>query len=199
MNDIRRAMDQLQNETAVTTFLICGLCSGADNAIATAIADSRVAGLILIDSHSYSTPGSRRRQLLGRLRQAASWDALIRRGPKLLIRRTRQCATAVLGALRGYGGGSVHAPEPGRQAPPQAEFAEQTLRLVDRGVRILFIYSGANGDRYNHQDQLFEAFPELRGRVARAYFPKANHVFTDTREREALLSVITSWCRQHYA
>jgi hypothetical protein len=55
------------------------------------------------------------------------------------------------------------------------------------------IYSGALGERYNHEDQLFELFPELRGKVDRAYFPAANHMFTERAAQAALVAAVTTW------
>ncbi len=63
------------------------------------------------------------------------------------------------------------APSGGREYPPIADYRRQLGALVDKGVRILAVHSGTHGANYNHADQLFELFPELRGRVDCAYCP----------------------------
>jgi hypothetical protein len=82
----------------------------------------------------------------------------------------------------------------GRELPPLEEYRRQLNALVRRDVRILAIYSGVLGARYNHEDQLFESFPELRGKMDRAYFPQANHTFTELSAQAALQARVVSWC-----
>jgi dipeptidyl aminopeptidase/acylaminoacyl peptidase len=65
--------------------------------------------------------------------------------------------------------------------------------LADRGVRVLAIHTGALGPRYNHADQLFELFPELRGRLDAAYFPDANHMFTERAAQARLIAAAAAW------
>ena len=77
--------------------------------------------------------------------------------------------------------------------PPAATYRAQLTALVDRGVAILAVFSGALAERYNHEDQLFELFPELRGRVDRAYFPGANHMFTELHSQAELTATVTAW------
>ena len=69
----------------------------------------------------------------------------------------------------------------------------QLAALVERGVKIFAIYSGIHGTKYNHEDQLFELFPELRGKVESAYFPLANHTFTQLDAQAELVATVTDW------
>ncbi|MEP7311018.1 MAG: alpha/beta fold hydrolase [Pseudomonadota bacterium] len=194
--DTRAVMDQLGAETGADRFVLFGLCSGADNALATARTDPRVVGLVLIDPPTYATFRSRVRKLAGRLRNV--------RG----IRSAQSTARSFAMTLRHVSAGvahrlGVHAPgsssmEPGRQLPPRVQYRALLTHLVERGVDILSIYSGANGDRFNHADQAFEAFPTLRGRLDVAYFPGANHVFTELARRDILMTTVRRWCDEHY-
>jgi hypothetical protein len=69
----------------------------------------------------------------------------------------------------------------------------QLQALVERGVKILAVYSGIHGTNYNHEDQLFELFPELRGKIDRAFFPHANHTFTELDVQAQLLDTVSTW------
>jgi hypothetical protein len=89
-------------------------------------------------------------------------------------------------------------PSQGREPPPIADFRADLAALVARGVRICAVYSGIHRDRYNHADQLFELFPELRGKVDVEYFPGANHTFTELGEQAALLATVTRWVRARF-
>jgi hypothetical protein len=68
-------------------------------------------------------------------------------------------------------------------------------QLLDRGIRILCVYTAVNDARYNRADQLFEVFPELRGRVETRYFPNANHVFTEVARRRELVATVIDWIK----
>ena len=64
--------------------------------------------------------------------------------------------------------------------------------------RILSIYTAAMGVDHNHADQLYESFPELRGKLDILYFPDANHTFTEIAQQTALISAVTDWCRRRF-
>jgi pimeloyl-ACP methyl ester carboxylesterase len=207
--DARVAMDHLAAETGATRFILFGLCSGADNALATARVDDRVVGLVIVDPPVYSSPRSRLRELrdqvrrLGGVRAVAGWGAgVVGRRVRAGVARLRRAEPAPAG--RGQADGSPDSdPDPGegpggedqggRGFPPRDDYRRQLEALLDRGVGIFSIYSGALGDRYNHEDQLFELFPSLRGRVDRAYFPTANHVFTERAAQAELRARVIEW------
>ena len=169
--DVRDAIDQLAPEGGVVLF---GICSGADNALAAALADPRVAAIVLLDPHAYTTLRARLRQALRTLRQEGPWRPLRRR-----LRRR-------------HGPGSPPG-ESARQPPPRGEFRVQLQALVERGVGILCIHTSAQRVRNNHADQVFECFPELRGRLETRYFPHANHTFTVLSEQAALILTVRNW------
>jgi pimeloyl-ACP methyl ester carboxylesterase len=177
--DSRAAMDHLAAE-GLDRFVLFGLCSGADNAIATGLADPRVAGLVLIDPPAYVTRRARLRGLWSRARRLRGREVAERALRKLRARLRR----APTGEVEYTGG---------REIPPPSVHGSQLRALCDRGVAILSIYTGALGERYNHPDQLFELFPELRGRVERRYFPDANHMFTELDAQAALIDAVTGW------
>jgi alpha/beta superfamily hydrolase len=55
--DIMDAMDFFTSiNSSITSFVLGGLCSGADNTHAAAITDTRIAGCISIDGFAYPTP-----------------------------------------------------------------------------------------------------------------------------------------------
>jgi dienelactone hydrolase len=190
--DIRGVMTELERSHGARRFVLFGLCSGADNGLAAALQDERIVGLVLLDPHSYPTRRSQLRKIskraiaLGSARAVATWGlALVARRVK-----TRWAARRDGAAAESSGG---------REPPPQETMRANLRTLVDRGVKILALYSGATDDRYNHRDQLFELFPELRGRIDHEYFPAANHMFTELTAQAALMSRVTTWVTRHFA
>lgn len=180
--DTRLAMSGLP----ARRFVIFGVCAGADNALATALVDDRVAGVVLVDPFAYPS----RRAAVRALRMK-----LARRGPRAAIAwavgAARRRIQLRLERLR-----QREAPEPqaeGRTAPPMPEFRAQLATLVGRGVKVLAVYSGIHGTNYNDADQLFELFPDLRGKIDVAYFADANHTFTELDAQAKLLDTTTNW------
>ena len=195
--DTRAAMDRIAADSGIVRFVLFGLCSGADNALATAEADPRVVGLILIDAPAYATRHAHwrdvRRRVSIRLRQPIP---ATRHYLRSLGARFRRLARRL--GERQRPGDHPDSESAGRQSPPKAEYGELLTRLLDRGIRILGVYSGSLGRRYNHRDQLFEVFPALRGRLELAFFPLANHVFTELAQRNALIELVTRWSGESF-
>jgi pimeloyl-ACP methyl ester carboxylesterase len=185
--DIRTALDGLVDEGDSTGFILFGICSGADNALAAAQADSRIRGLVLVDPPTYATPASKVRHARGRLQGSRAWLRLPVRIALAALRRIAKLfkTSSSTPAAEAHSGG--------RELPPMEEYRRQLNALVQRDVRILAIYSGVLGARYNHDDQLFEAFPELKGKIDCAYFPEANHTFTELSAQAALQARVLNW------
>jgi len=189
--DTRAAMTGLGDALGARRFVIFGVCAGADNALATALVDERVAGIVLVDAAVYATPRSVLRELQrqlalpGGLPVAARWTAFrVRRRLRRGLARLRRTL--------------AEKPPEGRENPPAEVFRSQLASLADRGVRVLAIYAGMHAENYNHADQLFEAFPDLRGRIDTAYFPDANHTFTQLEDQAALVDVTARWIARYF-
>jgi dienelactone hydrolase len=184
--DIRTAIDHIAAGDPAASAIVFGICSGADNALAAAEVDPRIVGLVLIDPPCYVSTPARLRALRARLRDPAVWATL---PAKVLNRlRTRLSPPAK----------TAQTPSGGRQPPPQEDYRRQLTGLAARGVRILSIYSSAQSTRYNHADQLYEWFPELRGKLDSLYYPDANHTFTEIAQQTALISAVTDWCQRRF-
>lgn len=190
--DTRVAMTAMTEMLGIPRFVLFGVCAGADNAIATALADDRVAGIILVDPPTHATRRSRLRSLYAGIARRGRPRDVVRWGLLAAERRLHRAIARL--------DGRAVAPQPSgkREAPPLAEYRAQLTRLVDRGVRILAVFSGIHGAGYNHPDQMFEWFPALRGRIDRAYFPHANHTFTELTVQAELVDSVAYWLEHNY-
>lgn len=184
--DIRTAIDHLAADNPATSAIVFGICSGADNALAAAEADPRIVGIVLVDPPCYVSTQARLRSLRSRLRHPAAWMSL----PAKLLKRLRSRLSS--------SAEDADATSGGRQPPPLEDYRRQLNGLVARGVSILSVYSSAQGVRYNHADQLYEWFPELRGKIDSLYYPDANHTFTEIAQQTALISAVTDWCQRRF-
>jgi dienelactone hydrolase len=189
--DARSAMDFLERAGLARRFVFFGLCSGADHGLATALVDPRVAAVVMIDPFTYVTPRARARKLakkiesLGSVRRVAEWGLGL--GARKLREKLQSSARA-----------ETEETQSGRVPPPAETFGGWLRTLADREVPVLALYSGALGERYNHEDQLFETFPDLRGRIDREWFPEANHSFTPQAAQQRMVDVVTRWLDRRF-
>jgi len=183
--DLRAAMDHLGRTVDVHRFAIAGICSGADNGWAAALADPRVAGLCLIDGYPYPTPKTRwvrwRRRLGGPILKAL--------GPWILRR--------VRGFLVRPAAGSPAEVPNGRAFPDREAYARDMQALVDRGVRLLLLFTGSLLPLYNYQEQFDEAFAghAFVGKVDAQYCPDLDHTVTPLGAQQELLRRVGDWAR----
>lgn len=189
--DTRMAMAGMTQLFGIPRFVIFGICAGADNAIATALVDDRVAGIILVDPPTYPTRRSRLRYLYNRVAKRGKPQDVVRRGLKAAERQLQR-------AIARLGRRDDSPPSGGRETPPLPIYRARLNQIVDRGVRIFAIFSGIHGAGYNHPDQLFEWFPALRGRIDHAYFSDANHTFTELAVQAELIDTVTRWMAKNF-
>lgn len=191
--DTRAAMDLLGQRLGTRRFVLFGVCSGADNAMAAAAVDDRVVGLVLIDSYSYATTKSGLRADLAKARRLAS----PREFAAWTSRRLGSVGARLMGsgphAERSAASASGEPTQEGRVAPPLETYRSMVSGFLERNVAMLMVFSGVLRERYNDADQIFEWWPEARGRIERAYFPKSNHTFTTLAMQADLIGTVAAW------
>jgi dienelactone hydrolase len=144
VEEARAVLDTLSEEIGSTSFVVGGLCSGADAPFRVALADDRVFGCVFIDGFPYRNLGW-------------YWHHYARRLLRSPARNVGSVHRAVarLGA-RFEGGGRRPAPDLDRDVPSRSGAARGLRRLAHRGVRMCVIFSEGQLDWYNHAGQ-FEA------------------------------------------
>ncbi|HEY5803129.1 MAG TPA: alpha/beta hydrolase [Lysobacter sp.] len=176
--EIDAAMRVLAEHTGVYRFVLCGLCSGADDAFHVAAADPRVAGAILIDGLAYPTLGFWLRHALPRLLQ-----------PRKLWRYLRS---------RGSGAPSL---ADFRDFPSRADAVKMMSTMVARDTRLLFVFTGGAYPYFNHRAQLATCL----GSAARApqvslqFWREYDHTFYLRKHRRVLFDCIAGWMQAQFA
>lgn len=190
--DIRAAMDYVQATCGIRRFVLVGLCSGADNAHASAH-DERVFGLVMLEPYAYPTWRTRMRFRSMGLRTPIRLANYVRRR----IWRMLGGAGATDGKNPGEGEAADEAPsEPYvRRKPPLADFAAGLRRVLDRGGAVMAMYSGSSLRLINHAGQLDRVLRPfgLAGRISCQLCPETNHTFTELAAQEQLLDRIVAW------
>lgn len=188
--DLQAAMDHFQRICNIEKFAIVGICSGAYNALAAALADDRVAALWMLDCYAYPTARTVWNRYIDRLGEASpralgSWTRkLARRTERAIGHVVNRSTTQELWDLE-------------RRAPPREIFGRDIQTLVDRGVDVCFVYSGSMRWTFNYQEQLRESFSEFNfvDRVKCEYLPQADHTASTLAAQQQLIRSIVDWLR----
>ncbi len=180
--EVAAAMDWLRDTHGYTRFVLFGLCSGADDALTTAVQDHRVVAMSLMDGCGYRTPKFYmhwfRRKYLPKLMSLSKWHRTI-----------RNCLQGSSTASSMPMGIDV------REYPDQEVSERQLSTLVDRDVQMQFIYTGGVIDYYSYAGQFFDMFPTLRHKkqITVEYLPDADHLFMLRSDRKLLLDTLVRW------
>ncbi len=189
--DIQCAMNYLSEKKGIREFVLLGLCSGADEAFPTAVRDSRVSGVVLLDAFGYRTfrfyfhfYG---RRFMRSWFKLSKWKKLI--GSAYFNIWSRTC--------------SEERPEIfDRDFPPRNEARKHCLQLIDRGVRLLFIYTSGVEYYYCYPSQFWDMLRlDLDGskdNLQVVYFKESDHTYTLVENRERLMKTICGWMQAHF-
>lgn len=190
----RDAMDYLARMRGVDRFILIGLCSGADMGYHVSVADERVVGLAQLDAWAYRTRGWYVRHYGRRARSADAWKNVGRR----VARRLRPATEPAEGSAAAADSTYI-APEYRRRLPPKADVVAGLRTLVERDVRLLYIFSGGQ-ENYNHHGQFRAAFGEVPfGDLLRVeYVPAADHTFTGLEHQRFVEDTTLDWSTRHF-
>lgn len=167
---IAAALDYLSARFGAGNFVLAGLCSGAEDSFRHAEHDGRVTRVVMVDPFAYRSAGFAWRHLAYRarrrlLRAAGLYRPLAPAGPPPLVRYeyiAREEASRILRAL------------------------------LQRRVRLEFIYTGGMSERFNHRGQLRRMFGgiDFQGLVGVDYLPSLDHTQPVRAERSVLVEAI---------
>ena len=181
-------MDWAAQHLGSSAFFMVGLCSGAEVAFRSALADPRMRGVLLWDMYAYPTPKSNRRALAFRLRRA---------GPAGIARRLLARAGRLLGMAAPPAGDvrQLAVLEPHRR-PPIEKHAADLQSLIERGTRVVVMFCGGEPVWYNYPGQFDDAmarFPVVVRQVGCECLMGSNHLFTQRASRDAFMASLQRW------
>ncbi|MBL9028269.1 MAG: alpha/beta hydrolase [Myxococcales bacterium] len=195
--DARQAFDFLTERYGTPRFVVVGLCAGAMNAHRVALADDRVVGCCLLDGYAYRTKGFWIRRAASAALDPRAWRGLaarlargVKQGSLLhVLDRSEGDWSAPSGESPGEDATSIFA----QDWPPLSEVRGELERIVARGVRMLYVYTGGWSD-FTHPSQFDEMFPDLPARsVDVRYFPEADHTYVILAHREKMLREVEAF------
>ncbi|MCX7514595.1 alpha/beta fold hydrolase [Frateuria hangzhouensis] len=179
-SDVADAMTLLRERSGCTRFVLVGLCSGAQNAHLVARDNEAVAGVVFLDGYAYRTTGFKLRHYLPRLLNPA-------RVARHLVQRLRPAQPAGSGFRVEF--------------PPQARVREELAGMLQRGLRLCFVYSGGATGYFNHRRQFGECYGRALARhpgVSVSFLKQVDHTYILVGDRARLLDDIESWLCTHF-
>jgi pimeloyl-ACP methyl ester carboxylesterase len=192
VRDIQAVMDYVQRDHGLKAFALYGICSGAWNGYATALADDRVRGVFMVDGYTYPTLKRHLIQFAARVRALSPG-----RVPAAVLRRARRVMSTLL--RRTNPQDSVPPPAAPSFKPTREQFAADMGALVDRGVRVAMLFTGSIFETYSYAAQLRDGF---RGhgfvqQVTCHHTPEIDHLVTPLSAQRRLLELVTDWVAQN--
>lgn len=175
-SDVDGAMALLRTQAGCQRFVLVGLCSGAQNAHLVAHASDAVAGAVFLDGYAFRSLGFRLRHYLPRLLNPA-------RVARHLARRMRSTHAAEEPVFR-------------VEFPSQARVRSELASMLDRGLKLCFIFSGGASGYFNHRRQFRECYGRKLAShpgVAVSFLREVDHTYVLVGDRERLLEDIERW------
>jgi alpha/beta superfamily hydrolase len=188
------AIDYLAKSHGLESVVLTGLCSGADVAHLTAVADSRVVGLGLLDPWAYRTRAYYIHYYLQRVTRPGVYVNWIRVRAERLRRR--------FSGNVGEGGRDpdmYEMPQYLREFPPRERVARDLADFMRRKIELFFLFSGGL-EEYNHRGQYRASLPEVDfgGRLREGHIPQATHVFSALEHQRAVIGNVSDWVRERF-
>lgn len=181
--DLRAAMDVLEREHGIHRFALVGVCSGAVNSYAAALADTRVTGLMMFDGFAFPTL---------KMRVLRRWIGLRRLPVWAWPAKLATTISRLVVARRRVPGEDNE--QPGEH-PTAQQFEADMNSLAAQGVALYLGFSGGVKDHYNYQDQMKDAFPSAAFvRDMRCeYLPHVDHTITSLAAQRQFVDDVTRW------
>jgi pimeloyl-ACP methyl ester carboxylesterase len=189
--DFEEAMAFLRQELGVRKFVILGLCSGADDGLFLSSRYPEVAGAVLLEPYSLRTLRYYVYHYAPRFFRADLWLIYAKRfaqSLRSLATRTRD--------------GVDNPPDMGliREFPGFAEIRKRYGSVVNRGGKLLCVFTSDARSYYNYKGQLCEwlRLPAANELITEIYLPAAKHTYPLTAHREELMHEVCAWVSREF-
>ena len=191
--DIGDALALIEEKTGITSFVLMGICTGADNAHKYALKNSKVTGAIFLDGYAYKTPGYYLRyygpRIMNPIRVARRLSRFIFCDSKI-ARPSSEVNEIQEKEKDGYFW----------DVPPKDKTIEELKQLVDRNVLQLHIYTSDWGWCFNHLSQFDSMYKEVdfKNLATCVYFGRSDHIYTLIDDRLELIDKVTGWLKSSF-
>ena len=192
--EVKEVMDFMTRTKKVKTFVLMGLCSGADMAFMTANVDERVIGTVQIDGYAYTTPRFKLNlfmEKMSRIPRLLVWENL---SHSIRVRTKAGKEEQEVMPDEDY-----DMPSYVREFPPREFVADKLKALAARKMYFYYIYTGGE-DLYNYRGQFEDAFADIdfNGRLHVDYLPETDHIVTNLDSQKKVVGDLSLWVAKNW-
>ena len=182
--ELGAVIDQLTSEFGDRGVIIYGLCSGSQNGFKLAVQDSRVIGLFGVDHFGFRNWSYK---LVHYARQCFRLEPWLNQLKRLSQHKKNEDAQ---GNAIDLGGADFV-----WQYPTQKSVEAGYRVLVERGVRMQYVYTGDWSGEYNHRRQFFlmHSSVDFKGQVHVDYCPAMSHILAEPSSQEFIQSQVLAF------
>lgn len=183
--DISAIMKALESEKS-KNFILCGLCSGADDILLTMAEDPRVVGAVFFDAMCHPT-----------LRFL--FDRYILRA--LSLSRWRRLCATILSKFFSTSSPQANSEDLySRAFPPSSVIKKQLSTFLSRKSKLLFLFTGGITEYMTYEHQFRDAYGpfDIEDRITITYFPKADHTYSSVAARDAMFGSFEGWVTKNF-
>lgn len=195
--EVIAAMNFLGKARGIKTFILTGICSGADTSFFTALKDERVVGIAPVDFYGVGSVGYQLKNYRRRLMQPRSWLnlatgksdiwGLVAKLPGKIRSNKTEESVEVEDEVNG-------------SFPSTGQIIEQYKALFERNFKAYLLYSAGSPAYYNYTNSFKEALRSYAGKGALrvSYLKHADHGFTLRYNQEQYLENIEAWLKSSF-
>lgn len=189
--EVKEVMDYLSEKRGINKFIAYGLCSGADASYDIALADERIVGIAQIDPYCYRTWSWYVRYYGPKLFKLSVWWHSIK------IRLFKEDKDE-LGFSESVEEENLEMPSYIRVFPERSEVAKGMQALVNRGVKLLCLFTDGQNEIINHGSQFKQSMPEVSFGDALTvdYQAEMDHIITAPHMQKYARDLICNWSNQ---
>ncbi len=187
VEEVKEAMDFVQQTEGIEKFVIYGLCSGARDAFRTCVSDPRVIGIAQVDGCAYRNTKYHLQHYRERVFNAGQWV-------KFVTESLPQHASRFFKKTSNFEDENMFVQE-WEPYPPRQTVANDYAALVERKVQFYVLYTGSWVEQYNYKTQFFDMFSDVDfgDSITLKYRRETNHIHSDLADQKHLVADLREW------
>ena len=195
--EVIAAMDFLGKARGISTFILTGICSGADTSFFTALKDERVVGIAPVDFYGVGSVGYQLKNYRRRLIQPRSWLnlatgksdiwGLVAKLPEKLRSNKQEESIDIEDEVNG-------------SFPAVRQIVDHYKSLFERNFKAYLLYSAGSPAYYNYSNSFKSALKSYayKGVLRVSYLQHADHGFTLRYNQEQYLENLEAWLKSSF-
>lgn len=188
LSDIGQALAELEKKLSSKSFIVLGLCNGADLAHQASVQFNQVKGYVSLDGYGYKNFNAHFQRFLP-----------IVTHPQRLFQAIKRKLRRAFSASQAKHESHVEQDFNWKLPPKKSYIADMQL-MHKKELKQLLIFTGAVRGYYSYQNQFIDVFGKyaFSNNVEVSYFETADHTYLLSQHRNILFERINVWLKRHF-